>query len=234
MAACICFVCMKKLLKDYFSFSKKERVAVVVLLTLTGIFLVWPYFFEPDVAPPPSTGIPVKDSVAVVSAVADKPMPRTLFYFNPNTITAEEWKALGLRDRTVKTILNYREKGGRFRQASDIRKIWGLAPSEVEAILPFVRLPPLERPPKRERETVIWKPRKVLHSININTATVEEWKALPGIGEVLANRLVRFREKSGGFRSVEQVGKTYGLSDSVFNQLRPYLQLDSSFNSAVR
>lgn len=151
---------------------------------------------------------------------------RHLFYFNPNTITAEEWKALGLRNRTVKTILNYREKGGRFRQANDIRKIWGLTPAEAEILLPYVRLSALSS--KQEKEiVVVSKPGKLLHNIDVNKATVEEWKTLPGIGEVLANRLVRFREKLGRFNAVEQVGKTYGLSDSVFRQLKPYLHMDT-------
>ncbi|MBN8719847.1 MAG: helix-hairpin-helix domain-containing protein [Sediminibacterium magnilacihabitans] len=216
---------MKKLRSDYFSFSKKERIAVVVLLTLTGIFLALPYFFRKDVSPPASIPVPAKDSV-LANVIVGKPAPRKLFYFNPNTITAEEWKALGLRDRTVKTILNYREKGGRFRQANDIRKIWGLTPAEAEILLPYVRLSALSS--KQEKEiVVVSKPGKLLHNIDVNKATVEEWKTLPGIGEVLANRLVRFREKLGRFNAVEQVGKTYGLSDSVFRQLKPYLQMDT-------
>ncbi|SDW90904.1 competence protein ComEA helix-hairpin-helix repeat region [Hydrobacter penzbergensis] len=216
---------MKKLRSDYFSFSKKERIAVVVLLTLTGIFLVLPYFFRKDVSPPASIPVPAKDSV-LANVIVGKPAPGKLFYFNPNTITAEEWKALGLRNRTVKTILNYREKGGRFRQANDIRKIWGLTPAEAEILLPYVRLSALSS--KQEKEiVVVSKPGKLLHNIDVNKATVEEWKTLPGIGEVLANRLVRFREKLGRFNAVEQVGKTYGLSDSVFRQLKPYLHMDT-------
>ena len=216
---------MKKLRSDYFSFSKKERIAVVVLLTLSGIFLAFPYFFRKDVSPPASIPVPAKDSV-LANVIVSKPAPRKLFYFNPNTITAEEWKALGLRNRTVKTILNYREKGGRFRQANDIRKIWGLTPAVAEILLPYVRLSALSS--KQEKEiVVVSKPGKLLHNIDVNKATVEEWKTLPGIGEVLANRLVRFREKLGRFNAVEQVGKTYGLSDSVFRQLKPYLHMDT-------
>ena len=59
----------------------------------------------------------------------------------------------------------------------------------------------------------------------INSATVDEWKAFPGVGDVLANRIVKFRNSMGGFKSVEQVAKTYGLSDSVFQVIRPYLYI---------
>ena len=36
------------------------------------------------------------------------------FYFDPNTISGEGWKKLGLRDKTISIILNYRSKGGKF------------------------------------------------------------------------------------------------------------------------
>ena len=37
-----------------------------------------------------------------------------LFYFDPNTISTSDWKRLGLRDKTIKTIENYLSKGGHF------------------------------------------------------------------------------------------------------------------------
>jgi competence protein ComEA len=63
-------------------------------------------------------------------------------------------------------------------------------------------------------------------SIEINTATEDEWKSLPGIGEVLAKRILKFREYAGGFTTVEQVRKTYGLVDSVFQRIVPYLKIN--------
>jgi competence ComEA-like helix-hairpin-helix protein len=48
---------------------------------------------------------------------------------------------------------------------------------------------------------------------------------LPGIGSKLANRIIRFRDKLGGFYSVEQVGETYGLPDSTFQKIKPFLIL---------
>src|SRR5688572_28010773 len=45
----------------------------------------------------------------------DKHIPKTLFAFNPNTVTKDELKALGFSDRLMKGLLNYRAKGGEFR-----------------------------------------------------------------------------------------------------------------------
>jgi competence ComEA-like helix-hairpin-helix protein len=49
--------------------------------------------------------------------------------------------------------------------------------------------------------------------------------ALSGIGSRLAERIIRFREKLGGFYSIDQIGEVYGLADSVFQKLKPFLQL---------
>ena len=60
----------------------------------------------------------------------------------------------------------------------------------------------------------------------INSADTSDFIALPGIGSKLAGRIILFREKLGGFYSVEQVSETFGLADSVFQKIRPFLHLD--------
>ena len=63
--------------------------------------------------------------------------------------------------------------------------------------------------------------------ININAATAEDFKSLPGIGDVLGNRIVKFRNAIHGFKTIDDVKKTYGLSDSTFQSIKPYLVLDN-------
>lgn len=69
--------------------------------------------------------------------------------------------------------------------------------------------------------------------VNINTATVEELAQLPGVGEVIARRIVRHREKSGKFRTVEELLVVRGISRKKLDQLRPYVtvEADSSLRS---
>jgi DNA uptake protein ComE-like DNA-binding protein len=63
--------------------------------------------------------------------------------------------------------------------------------------------------------------------IEINKADSAAWESLRGIGPVLAARIVRFREKLGGFYAISQVRETYGLPDSTFNKIQPYLRLNA-------
>jgi competence protein ComEA len=51
---------------------------------------------------------------------------------------------------------------------------------------------------------------------------------LPGIGSKLSQRIIAFRNKLGGFYSVEQVGETYRLPDSTFQKIKPKLILGNN------
>ena len=50
---------------------------------------------------------------------------------------------------------------------------------------------------------------------------------MPGIGSKLAYRITNFRDKLGGFYSVEQIKETYGLADSTFQKIKPYLNVNA-------
>ena len=77
---------------------------------------------------------------------------------------------------------------------------------------------------RKHRDTII--PKKRL-KIDINKADSATWESLNGIGPVLAARIVRFRDKLGGFYAISQVKETYGLPDSTFKKIQPYLQLNT-------
>ena len=59
-------------------------------------------------------------------------------------------------------------------------------------------------------------PKKVL-LINLNDADSSSLIPLPGIGPALASRIIKYRNKLGGFYSIQQIKETYGITDSVFN-----------------
>ena len=56
--------------------------------------------------------------------------------------------------------------------------------------------------------------------IDLNTATVDELDALPGVGPVLAQRIVAWREAHGGFRSVEDLQQVPGIGARKFSDLK--------------
>lgn len=61
--------------------------------------------------------------------------------------------------------------------------------------------------------------------VNINTASKEELMTLPGIGEVKAEAIVRYRETEGSFQTVEDIKKIEGIKDGVFNKIKDQIKI---------
>ncbi|MBI4472499.1 MAG: helix-hairpin-helix domain-containing protein [Acidobacteria bacterium] len=61
--------------------------------------------------------------------------------------------------------------------------------------------------------------------LNLNTATVKELDALPGVGPVLARRIVEFREQKGGFKRVEELLVVPGISEKKWNAIRRLVEV---------
>lgn len=267
---------IKELIIAYFTFSARERIGVLVLVSL--ILLL---FIAPDFLPEPKTSISIDDSSVVAlidrwrvdtassfesSSASSRKNPSDLssggpignrenhtgklFHFDPNTASQSDWVALGVRDKTATTIIRYREKGGRFRKPEDIGRIFGLSPSLAMRLQPFVRIKPA--PVDQYNESAVIKSGKVWGNNNmplpssatlkveINSADSMQWLALPGIGPKLTSRILNFRQRLGGFNSVQQVAEVYGLADSVFRIIQPLLVAEEgqvkqiSINGAAR
>ena len=152
-----------------------------------------------------------------------------LLTFDPNTIGLEDWKKLGLSDRTIRTIQNFKSKGGKFRKPEDIGKIYGMRKELFETLLPYVNIskPESHKPDTSQRILSFHRRKPEIVPFDINTADTSLLIALPGIGSKLANRIIGFRDKLGGFYSIAQVKETYGLTDSTFLMVQPYLLITS-------
>jgi len=163
---------------------------------------------------------------------SEKPAPE-LFAFDPNTATEADFQRLGLPARTVKSILNYRSKGGQFRKREDLEKIYTLDEEDFARIAPYATfsgsIASVPRPVVYAGGFAAPYPKKTASGpVDINRASLEMWMTLPGIGEMRARQLVNYREKLGGFVSVEQIGAMRGLPDSVFQGMKPNLVLIST------
>ena len=152
----------------------------------------------------------------------------SLFNFDPNTLDVDGWIKLGVKEKTASGIQNYLSKGGKFREPADIRKIWGIPPALQEKLIPFVQIertaastraiPTKETYKEREKAS----PRYM--DVDINNGDSVAYIALPGIGVKLAARIINFRNRLGGFYSATQIAETFGLPDSTFQKIKPYLK----------
>jgi competence protein ComEA len=64
--------------------------------------------------------------------------------------------------------------------------------------------------------------------ININTASVAELSELKGIGAAKAQQIVAYREKSGPFKSVDELRQVNGIGDKLLQRLRPQVTVGTA------
>lgn len=237
------------IIKEYLNFSRKQTIGIVVLVIIIAVLLLAPYKFgnkTQTTTVADSTwmkaahNLLIKDSANEVythsSANGNNTFydfdntgktAATFFNFDPNTLDAQGFQRLGLRDKTIQTLMNYRNKGGRFKKPDDLQKIYGLRPDEFAKLKPYIVIAEIDDSRLYHHYADDKTQTQRQRNIDINTADTTTWKLLYGIGSKLAARIVNFRTKLGGFYTIEQVGETYGVPDSTFQKIKPYLQLSN-------
>ena len=233
--------------RKWFSFSKGERVAIITILALI-LLLILACMFRPSRKSLTDESLHNLDSLLALRQAAielqrqqqaEKPQEVAElhpFPFNPNTLTEEEWLQMGLTDRQVRGIMNYRAKGGKFYSKSDVAKLYTISEEEYAQLEPFIVLPEVGgRPSSRtaskksenqpvEEETKP-KEKKAIPIIDLNTVDSTTLVELPQIGPYTAVRIIEFREKLGGFIDKEQLRDVKGMDDARFAAIQPYINL---------
>lgn len=310
---------MKNIFQEYFYYNKRERNGILVLSFLCALIFFIPklyqsYYVDSDKMDFKSYKMEIETFQQAFEEKKSSPSSSdtNLTEFDPNVVTGAELISFGVSEKLANTIINFRNKGGRFFKKEDLKRIYGLRPEIYDQLALYVKIrnnipkpnlvskPKIEAAQKTEIQTFEFDPnradKKTLlslgfpqkaannllkyrekggtirnkamlsriygiddtlfqrlepfilildHSdlqtskeknteredliIDINKAGLEEWQKLKGIGPYFAKGIVGYREKLGGFYSIDQVGNTYGLPDSTFQSIKPKLSLSPVF-----
>lgn len=245
---------MKFRVRDYFIFTDRERNGTIVLLVL--IVLMSGYIFlQKEIFAPPSQDfsqfdqliaslgkLPEKDSAkeetensrADIPAVAEEAgqhsvfQQKQLFVFNPNGLAVNDWVRLGLSPAQAKSIKNYEAKGGKFETKADVKKLFVISAERYAELEPFIALPEAgtnatnanSKPAARTTERRI---------IELNTADSSDLVSINGIGPTFAKRILAYRERLGGFRTVDQLTEVFGMDEEHYEQVKGNVKADSTY-----
>lgn len=220
--------------KDYLTFNKKERRAVFILLAIMLIVGFLPALFPAkklEIIELASNDSLSTQQIAAdieeneVSAAENSLQP---FSFDPNIVSEAELQRMNMRPKLIHTIINYRSKGGKFFQPADIRKLFTITKEEADELIPYVMIRSVQQPNNyylhdRTYQSTTEKIIPIDHVIDINSASLEEVKRLPGISASLANKIVNYREMIGGFKNADQLKKVYGMNDSIYSSIKSWI-----------
>ena len=221
-------------IKSWFGFSRRERrssfIMLLIIILILGVRHVIPdsridieYITDTISA---GDDLPVHSGIS--GDIGGNPIP-----FDPNTASQATLIKAGLANKEANTLINYRKKGGVFRQPSDIKKVYGIEDGKAEKLIPFVKLSQSGLT-KADSHSV-----QQNYRIDLNTSDSVTLVKLPGIGPVLSSRIIKYRRLLGGFARIEQLKEVYGLPAETYETIKGMVFADSSvitrinINSAV-
>lgn len=230
---------IQRWVRDYFGFSRSQVNAFLILLPLMMLIVFAPAVWKNYVLPHPyddaEDRAKLDSLVGVWEAGLEKEevgepdaVVRSVFRFDPNTATVEQWRALGLSAASSTRIAHYREKGGKFKVKADLLKIYGIDSAFYHRVFAYIALP--ENKTGAEGKKDLWdnhhkESRESRFKTNtarfdINAADTAQLKSVYGIGEKLSQRILKYRDALGGFVTLEQLTEIYGLDTTVVTRLK--------------
>src|SRR5204863_4153281 len=145
--------------KDGFTFSAGEKRGIYVLLIIILILAgaIWYYRYYPPAFPKQDYSAFEKevdefivaqskqDSLNTIAADKEEnfstnKLSITYFDFDPNNLSSENWKQLGLNDGQIRAIRNYESKGGRFRKKEDLKKMYVISEKDYARLEPYIKI----------------------------------------------------------------------------------------------
>jgi competence protein ComEA len=227
---------IKAWVRGFFGFSRRETNAFLILLPLMVLVLFsepayrhWQSQYPPDHSKDQKAMDSLLATLAFVTtdSITEKKSVQahrsvSFHSFDPNTLPEEQLINLGLSSFLSNRIVRYREKGGRFRKKEDLLKIYGMDSSWFEKAKPWIAIvdasPPIAttRTPlnkEKEKKPIAYLP------LDINLADTIQLMKVYGIGPALSKRICLFRDKLGGFISMDQLKEVYGLDTLVVKEL---------------
>lgn len=237
-------------LRYYFTFHKEARNGTILVLAVILFFTVLTFSYrlhKSQVAPGTSefqkqlnvflASTEIKQEIDssekfIAQEIISPSQPAAqLFTFNPNTATEEDFVKLGLTKKQATGILNYRNKGGKFRKKEDFAKMYTVSKELYERLEAFIVIS--EEQPKEnfyaDKKIVYEKkeyPPKQMVLIEINTADSLELIKVKGIGPYISMKIIEYRNKLGGFYSKEQLREVYKIDSVRYTEIEPFLTVD--------
>ncbi len=240
---------MKRSINMYFGFSAKEINGITILFVIIILTIFAPIVLQHYLV----NNVTHTQDEAILqnwikSIEEEKPSNlslervsvdlKTIQEFDPNDATLETFVGNGIPFKLANRIINYRSKGGKFRNKEDLKKIYGFSEKLYSKLSAKIFIKESFKDNKsvnniKPNESINHsnnKPNYVktfVYDINqLDTLQLEKFK---GIGYKLASRIVKYRKALGGFVSIKQIQEVYGLNEETRIDLESKLTIDNNF-----
>jgi competence protein ComEA len=155
---------------------------------------------------------------------------RATFYFNPNTCSSDSLALLGFSPSVIKSVINYRTKGGVIYNFEKFKKMYGVDSVQLRELEKWMVFPEKVKHKNNDHTTgknKIYTTRaEEKIRVELNIADSISLTRIKGIGAFWASRIIRTRKNCGGFSSLEEIRENAWLPDSILQIIQPFIYVD--------
>lgn len=244
--------------KNFLSFSGSQRAGIFLLLILIVLVILLrnllPFWF-------PAENFTVTDSTYMVefgkfksslietenpewsynetekefhefSYKKKQSIPYSLFPFDPNIIDSADFVKLGLKPYVASNILKYRKKGGKFRTAIQFSGVWGIDSMKFKELEPYIKITEISQVKIDSIKEKIIEEKNL--QVEINEADTTKLMKVKGIGRGFARSITAYRDRLGGFYSLEQLLEIYHMTPEILQRIVPNLTVNPAMIKKIR
>lgn len=209
-----------------------HRSGIFLLLLLIVIFQTAWYFYSNENQIPEKSTTEEKQWLALQSQIDSLKLIKVqkkyeIKPFNPNFISDYKGYILGMTVKEIDRLHQYRAQEKFVNSANEFQEITQVSDSVLNKISPYFKFPDWVKNKKQYTPYVKYELAKKENIIvkDINEATQEDLMKIYGIGEALSQRILKEKEKFGGFVSMDQMKHIWGLSPEVIENLNKYFAI---------
>ncbi len=213
-------------MKSHFTFTKKQRNGIFLLLLLVVAFQCLYYFIdfsndEPFKSSPELIAFQNEiDSLKQLKVENSKPK---IYPFNPNFITDYKGYTLGMSSEEIDRLLAFRANDKWVNSAKEFQQVTRVSDSLLEIISPYFKFPEwVTQPKKTYQKSNVFnnEPKTYDQKIDLNKATASQLQSVYGVGEKLSANIINKRNQfDGGFASDVELQEVYGLKPDVIENI---------------
>jgi DNA uptake protein ComE-like DNA-binding protein len=156
---------------------------------------------------------------------------RVIYPFNPNFVSDYEGYVLKMTTEQIDRLHEFRAKQQWINSNAEFQKVTGVSNQWMTTYSTYFKFPDwvIDRQQKESKKPIL-KSLKYSEKKDLNTVDVEDLVLVSGIGETLANRIVKYRSDLGGFVNTNQLKDVYGLTSEVIDRLEELIALKTPLN----
>ena len=222
------FSLMKRYTTGFSYWTKQQKRGVLGLLCCCILLQI--AYFMIDIPSPPAA-FSQENLIAFQQRIdslkeQEKANQYTISPFNPNFISDYKAYILGISAEQLSRLQSFKETGKYVNSAKEFQEVTGVSDSLLATIEPLFKFPDWVTQKKTGYPSSYDnKPTAKIIKKDLNTATTEDLLPIRGIGEKLSERILKYRERLGGFSHKKQLSEIYGLSDEVVTEVWKHFDL---------